>query len=270
LIELAQAEVPPLVADVMGGYISSALLLGQRTGELHEALASDTQDPAFTPEPFTALYRRSLYQGLRTSADQALALLAQRLPKLPEQVRPEAEKMLKLESTIFARFRQIVDRKITGMRIRCHGDLHLGQVLFTGKDFVFTDFEGEPVRSITERRIKRSPLRDVAGMLRSFDYAALSKLKGNGIGPENTGHLKIWARFWSIWAAVHYLKGYFQVTGKSSLMPKTQEEIRLMLDIYMLEKAVYEVAYELNNRPDWVDIPIMGILDILQPDQSRQ
>ena len=270
LIELAQAEVPPLVADVMGGYIASARLLGQRTGELHEALASDTRDPAFAPEPFTALYRRSLYQSLRATADQALALLAQRLPNLPEQMRPDAEKMLKLENTIFARFRQIVDRKITGMRIRCHGDLHLGQVLFTGKDFVITDFEGEPVRSITERRIKRSPLRDVAGVLRSFDYAALSKLKGNDIGPENRGQLKIWGRFWSIWAAVHYLKGYFQVTGKSSLMPKTQEEIRLALDTYMLEKALYEVAYELNNRPDWVDIPITGILDILQPDPSRQ
>jgi maltose alpha-D-glucosyltransferase/alpha-amylase len=270
LIELAQGEVPPLVADVMGGYISSALLLGQRTGELHEALASDTQDPAFAPEPFTALYRRSLYQSLRTSADQALALLAQRLPRLPESVRPEAEKMLKLGSSIFARFRQIVDRKITGMRIRCHGDFHLGQVLFTGKDFVITDFEGEPARPITERRIKRSPLRDVAGMLRSFAYAAQSKLKGNGLAPENKGQLKVWARFWSIWAAVHYLKGYFQVAGKSPLMPKTQEEIRMMLDTYMLEKTVYEVAYELNNRPDWVDIPIMGILDILQPDQSRQ
>jgi maltose alpha-D-glucosyltransferase/alpha-amylase len=267
LIELAQADVPPLVADLMGDYIASALLLGQRTRELHEALASDNQDSAFAPEPFTALYRRSLYQSLRTSADQTLALLAQRLPKLPEQVRPDAEKMLKLETTIFARFRQIVDRKITGMRIRCHGDLHLGQVLFTGKDFIITDFEGEPARSITERRIKRSRLRDVASMLRSFDYAAQSKLKGNSIEAEKMSQLKIWARFWSIWAAVHYLKGYFRVTGKSSLMPKTQEEIRLALETYTLEKAIYEVAYELNNRPDWVEIPIKSILEILQPEQ---
>jgi maltose alpha-D-glucosyltransferase/alpha-amylase len=253
----------------MGGYLASARLLGRRTGELHEALASDSQDPAFAPEYFTALYRRSLYESLRTSADHTFTLLAQRLPALPERVRPDAEKMLKLESTIFARFRQIVDGKITGMRIRCHGNLHLSQVLFTGKDFIITDFQGEPTRSITERRIKRSPLRDVAGMLCSFDYAVLSKLKGNGVEPKNTGQLNIWARLWSIWAAVHFLKGYFQVIGKSSLMPKTQEEIRLTLDTYMLEKAISEVAYELNNRPDWVDIPIKGILDILQPDQSR-
>lgn len=270
LIDLTQSEVPPLVADVMGGYISSALLLGQRTGELHEALASETRDAAFAPEPFTALYRRSLYQSLRTSVDQALALLEKRLQKLPEPVQPEAGKVLKLEGVIFARFRQIVDRKITGMRIRCHGDLHLGQVLFTGKDFVITDFEGEPARSIIERRIKKSPLRDVAGMLRSFNYAALTKLKGNGVRPENAGRLKIWARFWTIWAAVHYLKGYLQATVNSSFMPKTQEEISLMLGTYMIEKAVYELAYELNNRPDWVDIPIMGILDILQPDEARR
>ena len=269
VIELAQAEVPPLVADVMGDYIGSALLLGQRTGELHLALASNTQDPAFAPEPFTPLYRRSLYQSLRASADQTLLLLAQWLPKLPQAVQPEAEKILKLESAIFARFHQIVDRKLTGMRIRCHGDLHLGQVLFTGKDFIFTDFEGEPARSISERRIKRSPLRDVAGMLRSFDYAALSKLGDNAIRPENKAQLKVWARFWSLWAAVHYVKGYLQVTGKSSLMPKTPEEIRLALNTYVLEKALYEVAYELNNRPDWAEIPITTILDILQPDQVR-
>jgi maltose alpha-D-glucosyltransferase / alpha-amylase len=270
LIDLTQSEVPPLVADVMGGYISSALLLGQRTGELHQALASETRDAAFAPEPFTALYRRSLYQSLRTSVDQALALLENRLQQLPESVQPEAGKVLELEDVIFARFRQIVDRKITGMRIRCHGDLHLGQVLFTGKDFVVIDFEGEPARSITDRRIKRSPLRDVAGMVRSFNYAALAKLKGNGVRPENAGRLKIWARFWTIWAAVHYLKGYLQATVNASFMPKTQEEIGLMLGAYMLEKAVYELAYDLNNRPDWADIPIMGILDILQPDEARQ
>ncbi len=270
LIELTQAEVPPLVADVMGGYISSALLLGQRTGELHQALASETRNAAFAPEPFTSLYRRSLYQSLRTLADQALALLKEKMPKFSEQVRHDAEKALSLEGAIFARFRQIVDRKLSGQRIRCHGDLHLGQVLFTGKDFVITDFEGEPTRSLTERRIKKSPLRDVAGMLRSFHYAALTKLKGNGVRPENAGQLRIWARFWIVWAAVHYLKGYLQATVNSSFMPKTQEEIRLMLETYMIEKAIYELAYELNNRPDWVDIPIMGILDILQSDEARR
>ncbi len=234
-------------------------------------MASEARDAAFAPEAFTALYRRSLYQGLRTSVDQALALLQKRLPKVPEQARADAEMVLGLEDAIFVRFRQLVDRKISGLRIRCHGDLHLGQVLFTGKDFVITDFEGEPARSITERRIKRSPLRDVAGMIRSFHYAAMTKLKGYAGRVENAaGRLKIWARFWTIWAAVHYLKGYLQVAADSSFMPATQEEINLMLGTYMLEKAIYELAYELNNRPDWVDIPLMGILEILAPVEGRQ
>jgi maltose alpha-D-glucosyltransferase / alpha-amylase len=252
----------------MGAYLSSALLLGRRTGELHAALASDVKDPAFSPEPFTALYRRSLYQSLRTMADHSLSLLEKRLQGLPQEVRPDAEKVVKLESAMYDRLRQIVDKKMSGMRIRCHGDFHLGQVLFTGKDFVIIDFEGEPARPITERRLKRSPLRDVAGMLRSFNYAALSKLRDNSMRPEDAVQLKPWARFWDFWVSVTYLKGYFEATANASFMPKTQEEISLMLSVYMLEKAIYELAYELNNRPAWVDIPIAGILQIMKPQEA--
>jgi maltose alpha-D-glucosyltransferase/alpha-amylase len=265
LVQLAAQEMPPLAQELMGAYLSSAHLLGQRTGELHVALASDFKDPAFSPEPFTALYRRSLYQSLRTIADQSLSLLEKRLPGLPQEVRPDAEKVLKLESALFDRLRQIVDKKMTGMRIRCHGDFHLGQVLFTGKDFVVIDFEGEPARPITERRLKRSPLRDVAGMLRSFNYAALSKLRNNSIRPEDAVQLKPWARFWDFWVSVNYLKGYFETPANSTFMPKSQEEINLMLSVYTLAKAIYELAYELNNRPDWVDIPIAGILQVMKP-----
>jgi maltose alpha-D-glucosyltransferase / alpha-amylase len=270
LVELTTQEIPPLVQDLMGSYLSLAHLLGQRTGELHKALASDAKDPAFAPEPFTALYRRSLYQSLRTLADQSLSLLDKRLQSIPEMIRPDAAKILKLEGAIFDRLRQILDRKITGMRIRCHGDFHLGQVLFTGKDFVIIDFEGEPARSINERRLKRSPLRDVAGMLRSFNYAALSKLKNDSIRPEDAAQLKPWARFWDVWASVTFLKGYLEATANASFMPKSQEELSLMLGTYILEKAIYELGYELNNRPNWVDVPIAGILEIMKPEKSTE
>jgi maltose alpha-D-glucosyltransferase/alpha-amylase len=261
--KLADQEIPALARELIGSYLPSAHRLGQRTGELHNALGSETKDPAFAPEAFTALYRRSLYQSMRTMADQSLALLAKRLKSLPPEIRPDAEKILKLENSIFDRFREIVEAKITALRIRCHGDYHLGQVLFTGKDFFIIDFEGEPARPISERRLKRSPLRDVAGMLRSFNYAAAAALKSDGMREEDAVQLKPWASFWSFWVSVDYLKGYFEATRQSAFMPKSIAEIALMMDVYLLEKAVYELGYELNNRPDWVSAPIEGILELL-------
>jgi maltose alpha-D-glucosyltransferase/alpha-amylase len=266
LVELSEQETPTIVQELIGAYLPSARLLGQRTGELHTALGSDHKNPAFAPEPFTALYRRSLYQSMRTLADQVLALLGERIKALPAELVADAEKVLKLESAIFERFRQIIEARIGGMRIRCHGDLHLGQVLYTGKDFVIIDFEGEPARPLTERRIKRSPLRDVAGMLRSFNYAALSAIRSESARLENLGQLKVWARFWGHWVSVNYLKGYFDVTRQSALLPKTTAELKVMLQVYVLEKAIYELSYELNNRPDWVSVPIDGILTLLEED----
>jgi maltose alpha-D-glucosyltransferase/alpha-amylase len=181
---------------------------------------------------------------------------------LPESARADGEKVLKLESRIFERFRQILDVKVTGMRIRCHGDYHLGQVLFTGKDFVIVDFEGEPARSLSERRIKRPSLRDVAGMLRSFNYAAMTKLHDDALRPEDLPQLQPWIEFWNLWVSVSFLKGYFSVAREAAFMPRSRLEISLLLDLYLLEKAVYELSYELNNRPDWVAVPIAGILQL--------
>src|SRR4029434_91520 len=229
--ELATQETPPLVRELMGSYLSSAMLLGQRTGELHRALASDLKTPAFAPEPFTALYRRSLYQSMRTLADQSLSLLGKRLKDLPEPIRANADKVLKLKNVIFARFRQLLDGNSTAMRIRGHGDFHLGQVLFTGKDFVIIDFEGEPTRPLGERRIKRSPLRDVAGMLRSFNYAAIVKLKSETTRTDDPVLLRPWARFWNRWVSVAYLRGYLDATAQAGFLPTTRGELAFLLDI---------------------------------------
>jgi maltose alpha-D-glucosyltransferase/alpha-amylase len=269
LIELSESEIPQTAQELLGGYLSCAQLLGKRSGELHTALARDSKDPAFAPEPLTALYRRSLYQSLRTLADQSLSLLARKLAAVPEATRPDAEKVVALENAIFSRYKRLLERKLTGMIIRCHGDFHLGQVLYTGRDFVIIDFEGEPARSMTERRLKRSPMRDVAGMVRSFNYAAHSKLKSSGRRPEDAAQLRPWARFWDVWASVAFLRGYRQATANASFMPKSQEELSLMLDIFILDKAIYELSYELNNRPDWVDIPIAGITEIIRLTEHR-
>jgi maltose alpha-D-glucosyltransferase/alpha-amylase len=269
LIELSESDVPEPAHDLIGGYLPCARLLGKRTGELHIALAADNKDPAFAPEPFTAQSRRSIYESLRAMAEKSLLLLAGKLRGLPEWIRPDAERVIGMEGAIFARYKRLLERKLTGMLIRSHGDYHLGQVLYTGRDFVIIDFEGEPARSITERRLKRSPLRDVAGMLRSFNYAAYSQLKTSRIRPEDAVQLRPWARFWNLWTSVVFLQGYREATANAHFMPKSQDELNLMLEIFMIDKAIYELSYELNNRPDWVDIPIAGIIEMAAPAEHQ-
>jgi len=267
-IDLADEEIPAAAQETIGAYLASAGLLGQRTGEMHAALASASGDAAFTPEPMTTHYRHSLYQSLRSAAHKALTLLRERLPSLPEALRPQAMELVGAENRLVARYRILLERRITAMRLRCHGDFHLGQVLFTGKDFVIIDFEGEPARSLGERRLKRSPLRDVAGMLRSFDYAAAVGVRNGSHRPEDLPQLELWARYWNLWTGVAFLKKYFQAASRDGFLPKTKDELKLLLDILVLEKAVYELNYELNNRPDWVDVPLRGIVELLnRPEQ---
>ncbi len=229
------------------------------------ALASDQEDPAFAPEPFSTFYRRSIYQSMRALADQELNLLGNCLEGLPEETRADAEKVLGAKNAIFSRLHLLLDRQFTTMRIRCHGDYHLGQLLYTGKDFVIIDFEGEPSRPVSERRMKRSPLRDVAGMLRSFNYASISRLKTGGFRPDDMPELETWARFWYFWVSVGFLQSYFNATGKTLFLSESGEEIKTLLDIYLLEKAIYELGYELNHRPDWVHVPLQGILELVSP-----
>jgi maltose alpha-D-glucosyltransferase/alpha-amylase len=267
---LTNQEPPQLACDIMGAYIQSAELLGQRTGELHVGLASAPDDPAFAPEPFTPFYQRSLYQGMRGMVSQVFPLVRQRRNQLPEDARDLAEQVLAREQEVLARYHTLVDTRLTGSRIRTHGDYHLGQVLFTGKDFVIIDFEGEPARRLSERRLKRTPLRDVAGMLRSFHYAAYSALHNQGtvgmVRPEQFKLVETWARYWYHWASAAFLRGYLQEANKAPILPQTPEEIDILLDAHVLDKAVYELGYELNNRPDWVRIPLTGILQLLEWD----
>ncbi len=265
LLDWVEKEIPPLAQEIIGSYLSSARLLGQRTGELHVALASDQEDPAFAPEPFSAFDRRSLYQSMRTLADQELILLGNRLNGLLDEAQADAKTVLGLKNAIFSRLHSLLDTQFTSTRIRCHGDYHLGQLLYTGKDFVIIDFEGEPSRSVNERRMKRSPLRDVAGMLRSFNYASIAKLKSGGFRSGDMPDLETWARFWYFWVSVGFLQSYFHATSKLLNFSESREEIKTLLDIYLLEKAIYELGYELNHRPDWVHVPLQGILEMVSP-----
>ncbi len=260
-------DIPDAAQARCGGYQESAALLGQRTAELHLALASEASDPDFAPEPFSEHYQRSLYQGMRSLTRHTFRLLRARLEELPEDAREDAQTVLLLEQEIVEWFQRVAGQKLSGARIRCHGDFHLGQVLFTGKDFVIIDFEGEPQKRISERRIKRSPLRDVAGMLRSFDYAAQSVLWNhvNGmLSKEEMPVFQRWSQYWSLWTGVRFLKSYFERLGDAAFVPDTRAETALLLETFLLEKAIYEIGYELNNRPAWVRVPIQGMVRILQ------
>ena len=264
LLADAAAEPPEQVAELIGSYLADARLLGQRTAEMHLALASLRDDPAFAPEGFTVMGQRSLYQSMRSLAGITFQTLRRQRGRLPEALDADVARLLELQPALLDRYRDVIDGRIEAQRIRIHGDYHLGQVLFTGKDFVIIDFEGEPMRALSERRIKRSPLRDVAGMLRSFDYAAWSSLfalQASGLIAKDDPVGRAWSRFWYRWVAVAFLAGYLGTASGASFLPRSPETLDLMLDIYLLDKAVYELGYELNNRPDWARIPLSGLLD---------
>lgn len=262
---LLNDEFPVIARELIDAYLESARLLGQRTAELHKALASSADDPNFAPEPFSMLYQRSVYQSMQSHIGQVFQWLRASLKQRPDGVREEAQQVLDLEAEIRRRYRSLLQRKLNTMRIRVHGDYHLGQVLYTGRDFVIIDFEGEPARPLSERRIKHSPLRDVAGMLRSFHYASYAALFGQvpGVRPEDFPALEPWAGFWSTWVSVAFLKAYLAVAKDEPFLPKDPIELQILLEAYLVAKAVYEVGYELNNRPDWLKVPIQGLLQLL-------
>jgi maltose alpha-D-glucosyltransferase/alpha-amylase len=243
--------------------------MGRRVAELHAALAAETVDPALAPEPFTPHYQRGLYQSLRNLTGRAMQLLRRQMAGLPEESAAQAAVVLGAEKELLQRFQTLTAAPIQAMRIRCHGDLHLGQILFTGRDFMIIDFEGEPARSLGDRKVKRSPLRDVAGVLRSFHYAtftALTDAQNRGLvepASDAARDLENWGRAWCDAVSEAFLGSYLQRCGDASWIPADREALRVLLDTSLLEKAVYELTYELNNRPTWVSVALTGIADLV-------
>jgi maltose alpha-D-glucosyltransferase/alpha-amylase len=211
------------------------------------------------------LYQRSVYQSMRTLLRRVLQNLKSNLGSLPGPIREEASFVLGSEQKILTYFEKLMTRKFSAMRIRIHGDYHLGQVLYTGKDFSIIDFEGEPARPLSERRWKRSALRDVTGMIRSFHYAVCGALlRESSVRLEDVPVLKPWTELWYRSVSGIFLKSYLDTAGNAPFIPTEKEELELLLKVLLLEKAVYEIGYELNNRPEWVVIPVKGIRDLLE------
>jgi len=272
LTALAEADMPATARELLGPFIEDMRMLGTRTAALHRTLASDPETPAFAPEAFTLMSQRSLFQSMRKLARQSLQLLRRRLGSVPADARPLAEIVANAEADILRRLDPLLRRRINAMRIRSHGDFHLGQVLQTGKDFIIIDFEGEPARPISERRLKRSPFRDVAGMVRSFQYAASAGLRRcleRGVyRTENVPRLESWSRLWYLWTSASFLGAYLEQSGNAAYLPSSTADRELLLNVELIDKAMYELAYELNNRPDWVHIPLEGIRQIIQGSQN--
>ena len=260
LIAAVGTELPAPLDEVLSGMtLEMSELLGRRTAELHLALGRG-RDEAFAPEDFSSLYQRALFQAMQNQARQELRQLQRAASSLPPALQGEARRVLDLQPEILARMQAITASKLAAKRIRIHGDYHLGQVLFTGHDFVIFDFEGEPARPLSERRIKRSPMRDVAGMLRSFQYLAYTALRARTAArQQDTDALLPWADRWYQFVSVAFLRGYLDAMAGSDLLPGAPEQLEQLLVPYLLEKAVYELGYELNNRPDWLLIPLRGI-----------
>ena len=190
-------------------------------------------------------------------------LLREKQSTLPVNAQELAARVLASETNATHRFRLLLELNVTALRTRIHGDYHLGQVLFTGEDFMIIDFEGEPARSLSERRAKRSPLQDVAGMLRSFHYAAYAPLLGDPSGRDDLPRLQPHARYWQAWVSATFLRTYQDICGNARHIPRSQVEFETLLDAYLLDKAIYELRYELNNRPLWAAIPLEGIAHLL-------
>jgi len=240
-------------------------LLGERTGEMHIALASGKDDPAFIPEPFSLHYQRSLFSSFQSLVRKTYQTLVKNLNKLPEDERQEATEVLQMKDAILQRLKAVYKKKFDVLKIRVHGDYHLGQTLFTGKDILIIDFEGEPAKTYSERRLKRSALRDVAGMIRSFHYAAYGSLfLNNSLHKEDIKKLVPYVEQWQHYMSGLYLQSYLHTVKGTMLVPSEKEDLEILLQTYILEKAIYELNYELNNRPDWVIIPLRGIKAIME------
>ena len=263
MVAAARTPTPPAMLELAGRYFSLARQLGTRTGEVHNVLAEGGPEPAFAREPFSPQHQQSIYQWSHIRLARMFETLRRVLSQLPPDARLLAATLMPAEKAIDDLLREVVGRRFDVDRIRGHGDLHLGQVLFTGDDFVIIDFEGEPARPSIERRYKRAGLRDVVGMIRSFSYATEAVLRGGRVRPEDRAILEPWATAWTEWVSAAYLGSYLQTVSGRRLVPSDDKLTDLLLEFYELEKVIYEVEYELGSRPDWVGIPLAGLVRIM-------
>ncbi len=260
------------LAHLIGPYLLTARQIGERTADLHRALATEYANPAFTPEPFGRLYQRSIYQSMRNLTGRVLRLLSDGSEELAEPGRTLARKLLERESAILQLFGTVLHTEINGLRMRPHGDFHLPQLLHTGNDFVIVGFEGDITRPVGERRIKRSTLQDVGDMVHSFHCAVCATLHGMSsahgqapgvVRPEDRAMLEPWAKSWYGRVAQEYVASYAERMAGTGVLPDSTEARRILLRAFMMVRALRDTEAELNRRRDWIKIPLQAALRLV-------
>ncbi len=257
---------PQELKELLGGPIAEGLrLIGERTGEMHKALASIEDYEDFRPENFSLHYQRSLYAGFQSLVREAYQGQAKNIKRVPEEWRPEIEEVMGMREKVLAQMKRIHARKMDIIKIRHHGNYHLGQILFSGKDVMIRDFGGDPNRSYSERRLKRSPLRDVAFMVRSIHYAAHKGILMNDqIRKEDMTRILPYVPVWTHYVSGFFMDSYLQTVAGSRFIPKNQEDLKILFNAYLLEKLMFDLSYELRNRPEWAIVPARMVKMILQ------
>jgi maltose alpha-D-glucosyltransferase/alpha-amylase len=222
-------------------------------------------DPAFTPEVFNDFYRQGLYHGYVGLTGRRLEFLRQRYAAMEPELRDLAEKVLGQEPAILQKLNAIFEQRVPSERSRFLGRAHLGHVLVAGKDAVLFDFDGDPALHLSERRIKRCPVRDIASMLMSFAYATHGAVRS-----AVTDDVRVWGRFWFTHVSAAFLRGYWQAAKNASYLPKLQSHQQILLDAYLLERALLDVRADIDEKPDLAGVPFRVILYLLDAPSEHQ
>jgi maltose alpha-D-glucosyltransferase/alpha-amylase len=265
--------IPNNVSQMTGSYLESLVQLGLRTGEMHIGLAGGGDQAEFVPEPFNVSNRQSLYHGLAQELSGVKWLLKKQMSSLRPEDQLLAAKILEYEQQVMARIEEMKAMEFNAARIRCHGDYRLEQLLYTGNDYMIIDFEGNPERPLSERRLKRSPLLDVASMLHSLYCASqavhLGLVPGIEVSTENQVLLQQWSQSWYNWAAASFLKGYVNSVKDTGLLPADRQQLEVLLDVFLLQRGIYQIVSGLKNRPSWIGIALRGLLWTIEFDKPR-
>jgi len=271
VVRLATMSPPPLVAELVGVYLETARRLGARTADLHLAIAGPSEDPAFSPISFSPMDQRSSYQTVRNVTGKVLRKLRLSLPNLSPETQETAQSVLDRSEQLYLLLRPLIEKRLTAQRARHHGSLDLSKFLFTGKDFVIIDLEGDKSRAMAERRRKRSPLRDVAGVLRSFWRLATTVLLDPGLVRESDRPMAApWAEAWRTWVGAAFLGSYLDTAWDARFIPENRNELSMLLDVFLIEHTLHELGSILDENPARADVPLTALVTLIDAGREAQ